>query len=516
MISRRRTLQGVTSLMLAGAGLVAVSRGTKTAYAAVASASPKRLTAARRTLVVNGKPARVFGLTGPDGKPGITLAPGERFRVDLANETNVRTIVHWHGQLPPWKQDGFPWTQSPPIAPGVVEPYDFAAIPGTFWMHSHQGLQEQSLMTAPLIVHDAAVLHEDRQEVVVMLHDFSFTASDELLARLTGMSPDAVHAMVRQTENVPAPATNAPANGGGMMGGGMMGGGMMGGGMRNMMSGMGKGGGMMNPNDIDYDAFLANDRTLADPEIVRVERGGRVRLRIINASSASHFWIDLGAQQGRVVAVDGHPVHPVAGSSFPLAIAQRLDILLDLPASGAFPVLAQLEASRRRTGVILATRGETVGKIAELAPRAAPAANNSLETRLRATEPLAPRPAGLVHRMVLAGGMRSFTWSINGERWPDITPLMLTSGQRVELELVNMSMMPHPMHLHGHAFQVIAVNGRPIQGAMRDTVLVEAMMGSVRIAFDAVNPGRWAFHCHNLYHMMAGLMTEFRYRGIPV
>ncbi|WP_264797718.1 multicopper oxidase domain-containing protein, partial [Acidocella aminolytica] len=96
------------------------------------------------------------------------------------------------------------------------------------------------------------------------------------------------------------------------------------------------------------------------------------------------------------------------------------------------------------------------------------------------------------------------------------TPLMLQKGQRVEIEMVNHSMMAHPMHLHGHAFQVIAVNGRPIQGAMRDTVLVTPMMGSVRIAFEANNPGRWPLHCHNLYHMTTGMMTEVRYDSIKV
>ncbi|MGH7122227.1 MAG: multicopper oxidase family protein [Acetobacteraceae bacterium] len=528
MISRRHTLQGVAGLMLAGAVSPALPGRVEAADAV--PASPKLLTATTRVLEVNGKPAHVFGLTGPDGRPGITLAPGERFRVELANGAGRRTIVHWHGQLPPWTEDGFPWPQTPPIAPGDTHTYDFAPIPGTFWMHSHWALQEQSLMAAPLIVHDAAVLREDRQEVVLMLHDFSFTEPDELLARLTGMSPGAVHAMVRRTENVPAPSGNAsPASASGMSGMGPMGGGMgpMGGGMMGMMGGRrGTGGmmsgmragstGMMDANDIAYDAFLANDRTLADPEVVRVERGGRIRLRIINGSSASQFWIDLGSRRGRVVAADGHPVRPVAGRKFPLAIAQRLDILLDLPAEGAFPVLAQLQASRRRTGIVLATPGTPVAKIAKLAPQAAPAVDNSLEIQLTAAQPLVSRPADLKQQIVLSGGMMRFAWSLNGEYWPKITPLMLTTGQRVELELVNRSMMQHPMHLHGHSFQVIAVNGRPVQGAVRDVVLVEPMMGSVRIAFDADNAGRWAFHCHNLYHMMTGMMTEFRYRGVPV
>jgi FtsP/CotA-like multicopper oxidase with cupredoxin domain len=489
-----------------------------------ASPTPKRLVAGTRTLEVNGQPARVFGLIGPDGRPGIRLAPGERFRVELANETGVRTLVHWHGQLPPWTQDGFPWAQTPPIGNGVVQSYDYNPIAGTYWMHSHQGLQEQSLMTAPLIVHDAAEMREDRQEVVLMLHDFSFREPDELLAGLAGISDAAAHATARKIENVPAPEGNAAmamspgmtaasdtSNGAGTgVQGMLMPGSSMPGSSMPGMDAM-----RMDLNDVDYDAFLANDRTLADPEIVRVERGGRVRLRIINGASSSQFWIDLGELVGRVVATDGHPVHPVAGSRFPIAMAQRLDILIDLPGAGAFPILARLEGPGRQTGIVLATAGAQIPRIADNL-QAAPPLDNSLETRLAATEPLPACPADLVRTIALGGGMKPYVWSMNGEYWPRTTPLMLNKGQRVEIELVNHSTMAHPIHLHGHAFQVIAIDGRPIQGAVRDTVLVTPMMGRVRIAFDADNPGRWAFHCHNLYHMVTGMLMELRYQGIAV
>jgi FtsP/CotA-like multicopper oxidase with cupredoxin domain len=130
-------------------------------------------------------------------------------------------------------------------------------------------------------------------------------------------------------------------------------------------------------------------------------------------------------------------------------------------------------------------------------------------------EPLPPRSADIVQNIVLGGGMKPYAWSMNGEYWPQVSPLMLTKGQRVEIDLVNRTMMAHPIHLHGHAFQVIAIDGQPIQGVVRDTVLVMPM-GRVRIAFDADNPGRWPLHCHNLYHMVTGVMTEFRYQGIVV
>ncbi len=476
----------------------ALATGVLPSVARAASPEPNRLVAGTRILDVNGRPARVFGLAGPDGTPGIRLAPGERFQVELANQAGVPTLVHWHGQLPPWMQDGFPWPEIPLIEPGAVQAYDYAPIAGTYWMHSHHALQEQRLMTAPLIIHDAAELREDRQEIILMLHDFTFRMPDEVLATLIGSSSaDAERSDSKSGSSMPS-----------MPGAGMMANMAM---APNSMPTQPHI--QMDLNDVRYDAFLANDRTLADPDIVRIERNGRIRLRIINGASSSQFWIDFGELVGHVVATDGHAVKPVAGSRFPLAMAQRLDILIDLPGPGAFPILARLEGASQQTGIILATRGTNVPRIADSAA-STPPIDNSLEARLAAVAPLSARPADVVQTVVLAGSMKPYAWSMNGEYWPHTTPLMLRKGQRVEIELVNHSMMAHPIHLHGHAFQVIAIDGQPIQGAIRDTVLVRPMMGRVRIAFDADNPGRWAFHCHNLYHMMTGMMMEVRYEGI--
>jgi FtsP/CotA-like multicopper oxidase with cupredoxin domain len=445
------------------------------------------LTAGTRTLSVNGKPARVFGLIGPNGKPGIALLPGAGFHVDLVNQAAAPTIIHWHGQLPPWMQDGFPWPQMPLIAAGDSRSYDYAPIAGTYWMHSHHDLQEQSLMTAPLIVHSAEDLRADRQEVVLLLHDFSFRPPDELLAGLT-----------RPDGNQSAMPTRSMGNAMNMGSGSMD--------TMNMGSGM-------DLNDIDYDAFLANDRTLADPEVIRTEPGGRVLLRLINGASATQFWIDLGVLTGTVVAVDGHPVRPLRSARLPLAMAQRLDVLIDLPERRPYPIFAQVEGKRARTGIILAAPGAAVSRLGADAGEVAPPVDLSLERRLEALTPLAPRASDVTHRVILAGAMVPYAWSMNGEYWPNVTPLMIATGQRVTIEMLNRTMMPHPMHLHGHVFQLIAINGVAIAGAVRDTVLVPPM-GSVTIAFDADNPGRWAFHCHNLYHMMTGMMTEVRYPGI--
>jgi FtsP/CotA-like multicopper oxidase with cupredoxin domain len=490
--NEERTLPTRRQILASGiamAGTLPFLPISRAAAAPEPRAANLRLTAGTRTLSVNGKPARAFGLIGPNGKPGITLSPSERFAVDLVNEAGVSTIIHWHGQLPPWTQDGFPWPQTPPIPAGDTHSYDYAPIAGTFWMHSHQGMQEQSLMTAPLIVYSADDMRADRQEVVLMLHDFSFHTPDELLAGLT-KSNGGQSAM-------PKSGMDNNMN----MGAGSMG-------AMNMGSGM-----ATDLNDIDYEAFLANDRALADPEIVRTEPGGRVRLRVINAASSTQFWIDLGALTGTVIAVDGHPVRPVRDTRFPLAIAQRLDVLIDLPGSGAYPIFAQVEGKRARTGIVLAAPGAPVPRLAAEAAENPPPVDLSLERRLEAVTPLAPRAPDVTHRVILAGAMAPYAWSLNGEFWPNVTPLMIATGQRVAIEMQNHTMMPHPMHLHGHAFQVSAIGGAPLAGAVRDTVLAPPM-GSVTVAFDADNPGRWAFHCHNLYHMMTGMMTEVRYPAI--
>ena len=493
LLTRRQVLASGAAM----AGTIPFLPTTRAAAAPEPRTGKLRLTAGARTLAVNGKPARVFGLIGPNGNPGITLSPGERFDVDLANQAGTSTIIHWHGQLPPWKQDGFPWPQTPPIPAGDTHSYDYAPIAGTYWMHSHQGMQEQSLMTAPLIVHSAEDMRADRQEVVLMLHDFSFQTPDELLAGLT-KSDGSRSAMPK---NGMDKAMNMGSGSMSAMNSGTME-------AMNMAPGM-----AMDLNDIDYDAFLANDRTLADPEVIRTEPGGRVRLRLINGAASTQFWIDLGALSGTVVAVDGHPVRPVRTTRLPLAVAQRLDVLIDLPGNGVYPIFAQVEGKRARTGIVLATSGAPVSRLAAEAGDNAPPVDLSLERRLEAVTPLAPRVPDVTHRVILAGAMAPYAWSLNGEYWPNVTPLMIATGQRVAIEMLNQTMMPHPMHLHGHAFQVVALNGAALAGAVRDTVLVPPMR-SVTIAFEADNPGRWALHCHNLYHMMTGMMTEVRYPAI--
>ncbi|WP_159013961.1 multicopper oxidase family protein [Acidisoma sp. S159] len=462
-------------------GALAAAGSLPTGAMAQPSAATTVLRVERRTIEVNRRPAVVLGIRQPDGTFGLTTAAGTSFRVRLENHLDEPTLIHWHGMTPPWRQDGVPGISGPPIRAGESGEFDFPLrFGGTFWMHSHEGLQEQLLAAAPLIIKDARD-QTDQQEIVVMLADFSFTPPAQIFADLRKKQ-----GMVNM-----APATP---------------------GMAGMDSSGTPAANALDLNDVKYDAFLANDRTLEDPEVVTVEPGGRILLRIINSSAMSAYHIDTGALVGSLVAVDGFAIQPVTGRRFPIAVAQRLDIRLQLPkGSHIYPLLAVLEGDRRRTGIVLAAGNAAITRVSNMASKSSTPLNLNLEHRLRAAAPLSVRKADRTHLINLTGEMAGYIWSINNVVWnPRVPPLSVVEGERVELVLQNQTGMSHPMHLHGHEFQVVEIDGVRLSGAVRDTVLVPPN-SRVTVAFDANNPGHWAFHCHLLYHLDAGMFITLRY-----
>jgi FtsP/CotA-like multicopper oxidase with cupredoxin domain len=433
------------------------------------------LRAATRSLEVNGKAATLMGLEQSNGKQGLSFTVDQPFNVLLENKLAVPTAIHWHGLHPPNNQDGVPGLTQTVIAPSSSYQYNFPVQPsGTHWMHSHQGLQEAFLLSAPLIVHDPSE-KADEQEIILFLGDFSFTPPTEIFARLRKPA----HPMAMQGKM----AMDKP-----------------------------------DANDVDYDAYLVNDRTLADPEVVRVEKGARVRLRIINGSSGTNFFISLGDLNGELIATDGMAVNPVSGSLFPLAIAQRIDVRVQLPHDGTFPILALREYATQQAGIILATPGAPIRKLPLRNATPAAMLNLELESKLAAAQPLAARPVDQSFDLHLRGNMAKYEWPINGVVFDVAHPqgqkaqVTVKRGQRIAIRFINETAMAHPMHLHGHSFQVIGINGKSFQGALRDTVLVPAKT-TVTVAFDANNPGIWYLHCHVLWHLAAGMAVLVQYQA---
>jgi FtsP/CotA-like multicopper oxidase with cupredoxin domain len=471
-LHRRKLLKG-----LSGTGIIFLSQGVR---AQDASTNGFTIEVASRHLEVNGKAAKVYGLTTNGSTKGLYMRYGMPFRAQVNNNLDEQTLIHWHGLTAPSGMDGVPMLSGPVLQAG--ESREFAFInrrTGTHWMHSHVGLQEQNLLAAPLIVAEDGAALVDEQEHVVMLHDFTFRDPREILEELkSGKGGHAAHTNMAGMDHS---KTKMPA----------------------MTEGM--------TSDVSFDAMLANDRTTADPEIVRSEKQGRLRLRIINGAAATNFWIDLGALQGEVIAVDGNAVYPVKGSRFQLAIAQRADIRLALPpGSGAWPVFFHAEGTTQRSCIILQSGDGQISKVAD-AENAAPSVDLSLEEQLRPIAIASDNPVARTEMVMLTGGGADYVWGLNGKPSMHDVLFRVREGERYEIMMHNMTGMAHPMHLHGHYFNVVAVNGRRFHGALRDTVLVPPK-AQVTIQFDADNPGTWAFHCHHLYHMNSGMMAAIAYQ----
>lgn len=491
------------------------------------SSAPLILQVKNRELIVNGRKAQVFEIAQPNGTYGLSLNKGEQFNVVLENHISNPTGVHWHGILLPNSQDGVPFVTQPPIPPGGKYVYNFPIIQsGTYWMHSHYGLEEQLLLTAPLILHDPNEPKLD-QEVVMFLSDFTFRNPLDIFKELRNqgskvIAPNSNEKMMMPSSAEPGAKMNMDMSQHEM-------------GKKNTMQmdmsehemgkknpmqmdmSEGKMGDMktmqMDLNDVQYDAFLTNWRTLSQPQVVEVAPEKIIRLRVINGSATTNFFIQLGKLTGEAIAVDGADIFPLNGSQFELAVAQRIDIRIKIPpGGGVYPIFAQGEGLEMRTGLILATAEATIPQFKEKADQAMGALSYQQELRLRAKNPFPKKEINRRLLLNLEGNMAKYVWLLNGKAWPDNEPLMVKEGERVELTFVNKTMMAHPMHLHGHFFQISEINGEPLEGALRDTLLV-LPNSTVKVQFDADNPGNWPLHCHNLYHLYAGMMTTLNYEG---
>lgn len=406
--------------------------------------------------------------------PEIRVTEGDLLRVMLTNNLPEPTTIHWHGLPVPNEMDGVPNMPLPAVLPGETFTYEFVARPsGTYWYHSHVGYQLDQGLAGPLIVEPASELGAYDREYTLLLDDWV-------------------------TVDNGGPAATRRQSGGMMSG--MMGGGMMGG------SRQASAGPLTEPV---YQAFTINGQVAKSLSPFTVKQGERVRLRLVNAAAATIFGLRLAGHSLNVTHADGRPVEPLPVDAVWLGMGERYDLEFTADNPGRWSLYAM--ASNVPDPVDLATfvySGVTGTENS----------GDSLPRTLRWNEygRLAGRPeesgpsltgsaADKTFDLVLSGGMMSPFWTINGKIFPDTDDLVVRLGERVRLNYFNRSPMPHPMHLHGHFFQVL---GSP--GLWKDTVVVPGHMGQAGIEFMADNPGEWIHHCHNLYHMEAGMMNKVR------
>jgi FtsP/CotA-like multicopper oxidase with cupredoxin domain len=466
-----------------------------------------KLFARESSINVLGRTAKVATLTQSNGEQGYNPEKTKGFHVEVVNQLPVPTSIHWHGLVLPNLMDGVPFVTQDPIPPGGSRRYDFPLKQsGSYWMHSHYGLQEQQLLSGPMVIRSSAQSKVADAEFTVMLSDFSFTSPQDILKSLMQKKP----AMKGKTQDN-AMSDSKPMN------------------MSEQKQSL-----VVQqwdaaskrlvscevqavPPDIDvkYDALLANRRTIDDPQVLEVKPGQSVLLRLMGSASATNFFIDTGKLGATIVATDGEDVQPVKGNFFQLSTAQRLDLLITIPqTSGMFPILALAEGTSLQAGVLLATPGTRIPRqpLPIRSPKTMGGLDNTQEIRLTAKEPLPNKPVQRSLPSILGGNMMTYTWTINGTPYPNQNSLDLKEGERVELVISNKTGMSHPMHLHGHVFEVTEIDGQKIVGAKRDTILVPPK-STIKVVFDANNPGVWAYHCHILYHLATGMFTVLKYEN---
>ena len=258
--------------------------------------------------------------------------------------------------------------------------------------------------------------------------------------------------------------------------------------------------------DVAYPYFLVNGRTPDAPRTFEGRPGQRVRIRMINAGGDTAFRVAIGGHQMTVTHTDGFPVQPVTTDAVLIGMGERYDVVVTLQ-DGAFPFVAVAEGKNQIGLAILRTSAFAAAP----GPQVRPDELNRAVLRYDQLVPaegyaLPQRNVEREHRLELTGGMAAFDWTINGKPFRSADHFLVARGQRVRLTIVNTTEMWHPMHLHGHTFQINT------GGPRKDTVNVLPKQ-TVTCDFDADNPGQWMVHCHNSYHLEAGMMAIVRYEG---
>ncbi|MBA3852963.1 MAG: copper resistance protein CopA [Gemmatimonas sp.] len=621
MPSRHTRRQFLGSAAVAGAGLALSVRAAAAAAADVpASLDPGLgplppsttgsreydLTIAESHIRLDGRAASAVTINASVPGPVLRFREGEDAVIRVRNTLAEDTSIHWHGILLPPGMDGVPGLSFPGIKPGETFEYRYPIKQaGTYWYHSHSGLQEQLGHYGALVIEPAERVGPtwDREHVVV-LSDWTFENPYRVLSRLK-KQPDAYNYQRRTLadffRDVSRDGFSATVSD------------------RLMWSGM-----RMNPTDIaditgaTY-TYLLNGRPAESPWSGQFVPGERVLLRLVNAAAGSYFDVRIPGVPMTVVQVSGQPVEPVERDELRIAIAETYDVIVELRDDRAFTLFAEamdrsgfaagtltpreglsaeLPARRRRPLLTMTDMGMDHGDMAGMdhgdmagmdhgdmagmdhggkggamvmSPAATPSPSTAsdehaghemppAETTLRApgtpppATPHGPDTHGPTNAMVpmstksrlaepgaglgrdgwrvltyadlravaawpeyrapsreielhLTGNMERFSWAIDGVPFDQAPPIELAFGERIRLTMVNDTMMNHPMHLHGMWMELESGHGD--RSPRIHTINVKpAERVSLLVTADA--PGRWAFHCHVLYHMEVGMFREVR------
>jgi len=531
---------------------------------ATARAGTYDLTIGKAAINVAGKDQTAMTINGAVPGPVLRFKEGEDLVINVTNTLGEDTSIHWHGLILPYQQDGVPGISFSGIKPGETFTYRFPAQQaGTYWYHSHSGMQEAVGMYGALVIEPKArePFRYDREHVIVLSDWHPDNSPHKILSNLK-MSADYYNYQKRTLSTLVDDA--------GKMGlGAALADRMDWGDMRMLPSDIA---------DVSGYVFLANGRNTEQNWTGLFKPGERVRLRFINAAAMTFFDVRIPGLKMTVVQADGNNVRPVPVDEFRIAVAETYDVIVRPTEDKAYAVLAE---SMARTGFARATLAPRMGMAGDippnrpkqyltmadmgmahgdmagmdhgtmnhgaasdapthtmpdgtamagmdhsahgamamggkpdpfyapgsgLMPKAADGGKFLSYADLKAIRPLYPdRPAARVIEVRLTGNMERYVWSINGVKYSDAEPIRLKFGERVRFKFVNETMMTHPMHLHG-MWQILD-NGSGKYNPAKHTISI-APGKTVEADIEADAEGEWAFHCHLMYHMATGMFRK--------
>ena len=560
-LSRRHLIKSTAALAAASAlPMPAWAKGQSLSHArkgfGEVSGEDIELAIGNHHFATGNRSGHAVAVNGTIPGPLVRLREGQQARLHVTNTLAEDSSIHWHGLLVPFQFDGVPGVSFPGIRPGERFTYDFPIRQsGTYWWHSHSGLQEQAGHYGPIIVESADPDPRYDRDYVVLLSEFTPLHPHDIMRKLKVGEHYFQRDMLTASE------------------------GTMPGAMRRMWGKM-----RMNPRDISdvtgstY-TFLVNGHGPQDDLQFAFVPGERVRLRVINGSAMTFFNLRIPGVPMTVIQADGQDVDEVEVDEFQIGVAETYDVIVSPPA-GSHAIVAE---AMDRSGMGIASLTSHKGHIATPPPlRQIPtltmadmgmmdhsahsgsemASMEGMDHSMRDTSALpadvearpgvdmvAPMPMDRMdfpglgldtvsHRVLrytdlrarrmnphreidremeihLTGNMERYMWSFDGRKFTAVTddPIRFGYDERVRVKLVNQTMMAHPIHLHGHFFEL--VNGADhMHQPLKHTVVVQPG-GTATFDLTANEPGDWAFHCHLLYHMHAGMMQVVTVRPFP-
>ncbi|MDB5112339.1 MAG: copper oxidase [Mucilaginibacter sp.] len=479
------------------------------------------------TVNYTGKARPALAINGSIPAPTLNFTEGDTAEIYVHNTMMMETSIHWHGLILPNRYDGVSYLTTSPIEMGETHYYTFPIVQnGTYWYHSHTMMQQQSGLYGAIIIHKRA--ESPMKEYTLLLSDWTDENPDQVdrsLHNATDWYGIRKGSTQSYTEAIKA------------------------GQFKTKLVNEWKRMSAMDVSDVYYDRFLINGKPVATAPDFKA--GEKVKLRVINGSSSTYFWLKYAGSRLTVVANDGKDVVPVEADRMLIGVSETYDVIVTIPEDKSYEFLATAEDRTKSASLWLGT-GTQVS--AERLPRlnyfegmkmmngmmkmdgsmndmgmAMSLQQMDMNTvmytentdkivtlnyaMLRSPEKttLPAAPVKELH-FNLSGNMNRYVWTINNKAVSETDKIMIKKGENIRIILYNGTMMRHPMHLHGHFFRLL--NGQGAYAPLK-TVVDIMPMETDTLEFAATESGDWFFHCHILYHMMSGMGRIFSYENSP-